>query len=256
MITAAALQAHLVPEAQDLRAFNFDSFEQGFKAIDEIAAMGLRPSLLDYGEEHASPWPDLAPRQDEPPLLYLGFEGLGEEVDFSMRRALALVEANSGRELPRERAQSFWQRRHVVAQRFARGEPRDRDRRSPDVAYDYLHVAVPPSRVLAFRERCHAETASAGVALLECGLWTAPDFFSAVFALPVEGGGQERLGVVMDTLLRTCQNLGGSMEYVHGAGRQAGPPHAARARRGLRRATPHQSSGGPAGNSHPEKLGL
>ncbi len=107
--------------------------------------MGLRPSLLDYGEEHASPWPDLAPRQDEPPLLYLGFEGLGEEVDFSMRRALALVEANSGRELPRERAQSFWQRRHVVAQRFARGEPRDRDRRSPDVAYDYLHVAVPPS---------------------------------------------------------------------------------------------------------------
>ncbi len=220
VITTAALQAHPVPEAQDLRAFNFDSFEQGFAAIDAIASLGLRPSLLDYGEEHASPWPELAPREDEPPLLYLGFEGLREEVDFSIRRALPLIEANGGRDLPREQAQSFWDHRHVVAERFARGNPRDRHFRSPEVAYDYLHVALPPSRVLAFRDRCHAETARTGVALLECGLWTAPDFFSAVFALPAEHGGHDRLGGVIDTLLQACQDLGGSMEYVHGAGRR------------------------------------
>jgi FAD/FMN-containing dehydrogenase len=256
VITAAALQANRIPEAQDLRAFNFDTFEQGFAAIDAIAALGLRPSLLDYGEEHASPWPDLAPRDDEPPLLYLGFEGLREEVEFSMRRALPLIEANDGRELPPAQAQSFWDRRHVVAQRFARGNPRDRHFRCPDVAYDYMHVALPPSQVLAFRQRCHAEAASSGVGLLECGLWTAPDFFSAVFALPVANGGHERLGAVMDTLLQACQDLGGSMEYVHGAGRRLAhlmPREHGEALDVLRRI---KAALDPEGILNPEKLGL
>ena len=220
VITAAALQAHPIPEAEDRRAFNFDSFEAGFAAIDGIAALGLRPSLLDYGEEHASPWPGRIEREEEPPLLYLGFGGLREEVEFSMRRAMVLIDANGGRELPREKAEAFWQRRHVVAQRFARGQPRERHFRSPDVAYDYMHVALPPSQVLPFRQRCHEETSRAGVALLECGLWTAPDFFSAVLALPAELGGHEKLGATMDTLLMACQDLDGSMEYVHGAGRR------------------------------------
>jgi FAD/FMN-containing dehydrogenase len=220
VITAAALQAHPIPESRDLRAFSFATFEQGFAVIDAIAGLGLRPSLLDYGEEHASPWPELVSREDEPPLLYLGFEGLTEEVEYSMRRSLALIGEAGGQELPREQAESFWGRRHVVAQRFARGQPRERYMRSPDVAYDYLHVALPPSQVLTFRDRCHAEAAASEVALLECGLWTAPDFFSGVFALPVALGGHDRLGAVIDTLLSACQDLGGSMEYVHGAGRR------------------------------------
>ena len=220
VITAAALQAYPVPEAQDLRAFNFDSFEAGFAAVDAIAALGLRPSLLDYGEGHASPWPLLVPRENEPPLLYLGFEGLREEVAFSIDRAIPIIKTNQGQELPREQAQSFWQRRHVVAQRFARGKPRDDQPRNPGVAYDYMHVSLPPSQVLKFREHCHAVTFRNEVALLECGLWTAPDFFSAVFALPEELGGHEILSGVIDTLLEACQDLGGSMEYVHGAGRR------------------------------------
>jgi FAD/FMN-containing dehydrogenase len=256
LITAAALQAHPIPEAQELRAFNFDTFEQGFAAIDAIAALGLRPSLLDYGEEHASPWPELAPREEEPPLLYLGFEGLTEEVSFSLRRALALIETHGGSELPGEQAASFWERRHVVAQRFARGNPRDRHFRSPDVAYDYMHVALPPSQVLTFRERCHAETAGGGVGLLECGLWTAPDFFSAVLALPVEHGGHERLGNMIDTLLQACQDLGGSMEYVHGAGRRLAhlmPREHGEAIDALRRI---KAALDPEGILNPDKLGL
>jgi FAD/FMN-containing dehydrogenase len=221
VITAAALQAHAVPEREELRAFNFETFEQGFAAIDAMARLGLRPSLLDYGEEHASPWPDLASRDDDPPLLYLGFEGFREEVEASLTRALAIVSANGGVELPQETARSFWERRHVIAQRFARGRPRDqRMGRSPDVAFDYIHVALPPSRVLAFRDLCHTESQRSGVGLLECGLWTAPDFFSAVFVLPQAQGGLERLDEVIDSLLRACQAMGGSMEYVHGAGRR------------------------------------
>jgi FAD/FMN-containing dehydrogenase len=256
VITAVALQAHPLPEAQDLRAFNFDTFDQGFAAVDAIAGLGLRPSLLDYGEEHASPWPELAPREDEPPLLYLGFEGLREEVEFSMHRALALIQANGGRDLPPHQAESFWQRRHVVAQRFARGKPRERYVRSPDVAYDYLHVALPPSRVLAFRDLCHAEAEHAAVALLECGLWTAPDFFSAVFALPLDRGGHERLGSVIDTLLSACQDLGGSMEYVHGAGSRLAhlmPREHGDALEVMRRI---KAALDPEGILNPDKLGL
>ena len=121
VITAAALQAHAIPEREELRAFNFETFEQGFAAIDAMARLGLRPSLLDYGEEHASPWPDFASREDDPPLLYLGFEGFAEEVEASLTRALAIIQAQGGVELPHEVAQSFWDRRHVIAQRFARG---------------------------------------------------------------------------------------------------------------------------------------
>jgi FAD/FMN-containing dehydrogenase len=61
-------------------------------------------------------------------------------------------------------------------------------------------------------------TAETGVGLLECGLWTAPDFFSAAFMLPNSEGGQERLNGAIDELLARAQDLGGSMEYVHGAG--------------------------------------
>jgi FAD/FMN-containing dehydrogenase len=221
VITAAALHGHAVPEREQLRAFNFAAFEQGFAAVDAMVRLGLRHSLLEYGEEHASQWPDQASRAEEPPLLYLGFEGFSEEVDASLSRALAIVASHGGVELPRETAQSFWDRRHVIAQRFARGRPRDRGMgRNPDVAFDYIHVALPPSRVLAFRDLCHAETERAGVGLLECGLWTAPDFFSAIFLLPESEGGHQRLTQVTDGLLRSCQRLGGSMEYVHGAGKR------------------------------------
>jgi FAD/FMN-containing dehydrogenase len=222
VITAAALEAFSVPERTELRAFNFPSFEAGFEVIDEIARLGMRPSLLDYGEEHASPWPDLAEREDEPPLLYLGFEGFAEEVEASLLRSQALINEYGGVDLPQAQAQLFWDRRHVVAQRFARGKPRDRGWRNPEVAFDYMHVALPPSQVLPYREHLHRVTSETGVGLLECGLWTAPDFFSAVMVLPQSLGGHARLTPVMDALLRDVQDRGGSMEYVHGAGVRLG----------------------------------
>jgi FAD/FMN-containing dehydrogenase len=128
--------------------------------------------------------------------------------------------------------------------------------RGPDVAFDYIHVALPPSRVLEFRAVCHEVSAREGVGLLECGLWTGPDFFSAVFVLPAAQGGHERLGEVIDGLLRRVQDLGGSMEYVHGAGLR------------LAHLMPHEHGAGlevlkrikgaldPSGVLNPGKLGL
>jgi len=218
VITAAALLGQPIPEKEERRAFNFATFEEGFEAIQDMAALGLRPSLLEYGEEHASPWPELFERDDDPPLLYLGYEGFAEEVDASWVRARRILEARGAVERPQSEAESFWQHRHVIAQRFARGIPRERRFGSGDMAREFMHVALPPSQVLTFRNDIHAMTAREGVALLDCGLWTAPDFFSSGLALPNSMGGNARLSQVMDMLLRRAQELGGSMEYVHGAG--------------------------------------
>jgi FAD/FMN-containing dehydrogenase len=128
--------------------------------------------------------------------------------------------------------------------------------RSPDVAWDYLHVALPPLQVLAFRERCHAETARAGVALLECGIWTAPDYFSAVLALPTHQGGHERLSAVIDALLVACQDLGGSMEYVHGAGRRLAHLMPREHGEGLDVLRRIKAALDPEGMLNPDKLGL
>jgi FAD/FMN-containing dehydrogenase len=81
-----------------------------------------------------------------------------------------------------------------------------------------MHVALLPSQILTFRRDAHEICEREGVALLDCGLWTAPDFFSSSLALPESMGGSERLSMVMDILLRRVHDLGGSMEYVHGAG--------------------------------------
>jgi FAD/FMN-containing dehydrogenase len=218
VITAAALQAHRLPERQELRAYEFSSFEDGFEAVQGIAALGLRPSLLEYGEEHASPWPELSGRSDEPPLLYLGFEGLEEEVEFSLDRARATVKRSGGRSAGKKKARRFWAQRHVIAQRFKRGMERPTRMGGAEVARDFIHVALPLSQVLRFRDACHTVCERVNVGLLDCGLWTAPDFFSAGLMLPAAEGGQERLNQVVDELLALAQDLGGSMEYVHGAG--------------------------------------
>lgn len=218
VITAAALQAHAVPEATELRGYTFATWEEGFHAIDELTGLGLRPSLLDYGEEHASPWPDIVSREDEAPILYLGFEGWREEVDASIARGERIVLTHGGSIEPPSRVQEFWDGRHVVAERFSRTRRQGRNWRSPDVAFDYIHVTLPPSKVLDFRAVLHEASARGEAGLLECGLWTAPDFFSAVLALPAAKDGHARLAAAIDGFLGTVQEFGGSMEYVHGAG--------------------------------------
>jgi alkyldihydroxyacetonephosphate synthase len=218
VITAAALRAYPMPESRILRAYQFETFAAGFRAIDAIAALGMRPSLLDYGEEHASPWPELSDRDEEAPALYLGFEGFAEEVQASLSRSERIVEIEGGLKLDDTEAQSYWDERHVVAERFSRDRRERRGNWGGDLARDYMHVALPPSKVLPFRDFCHTETARTGVALLECGLWTGPELFSAQLALPEALGGREKLSAVIDTLLMRVQDYGGSMEYVHGVG--------------------------------------
>jgi FAD/FMN-containing dehydrogenase len=217
VVTAAALKAFPVPERLDLFGYRFESFEAGFEAVNEVCGLGMRPVLLDYGEEHASPWRG---RGEEPPALYLGFEGFDEEVQACTARARRICQAHAGSPLPNSEARDLWDNRHVVAERFAR-ERRGANRNAglrQGIAFDYIHVALPASRVLEFRALCHAVSERSGVSLGECGLWTAPELFSAVFTLPESEGGHGHLTLVLDELLAAAQDLGGSMEYCHGAG--------------------------------------
>jgi FAD/FMN-containing dehydrogenase len=219
VITAAALKAFAAPEAQERRGLHFASFEAGFRAIAEINRLDMRPSLLDYGEGHASPWPELSTRDEYPPTLYLGFEGFSEEVDAQMTRALRICAENGGTVLAQEAVESFWDDRHVIAERFAKNRRRGpREDRNPGLAFDFMHVTLPASQTLAFRESCHAASERAGVAILECGLWLGPELFSGAYAVPDSEGGHEKLSAFMRERLMEAQDRGGSMEYVHGAG--------------------------------------
>jgi FAD/FMN-containing dehydrogenase len=219
IITAAALRAFAAPEKEERRGIGFPTFEQGFRAIAEINRLGMRPSLLDYGEGHAPPWRELSSREEYPPTLYLGFEGFVEEVDAQMARAMRIVEEHGGAVLPQEKVEEFWEDRHVIAERFARNRRRGpREDRNPGLAFDFMHVTLPASQTLAFRESCHAASEREGVAILECGLWLGPELFSSAFAVPDFEGGHEKLAAFMKRRLEEAQDRGGSMEYVHGAG--------------------------------------
>jgi D-lactate dehydrogenase (cytochrome) len=69
-------------------------------------------------------------------------------------------------------------------------------------------------------------------------------------------GGADRLAEVMDTLLRSAQALGGSMEYVHGAGMRLAhlmPEEHGDALGVIRRL---KGAIDPAGVLNPGKLGL
>src|SRR5690606_9376924 len=141
VITAACLQAHPLPESQELRAYEFATFEDGFEVVQAIAGLGLRPSLLEYGEEHATQWPQYSGRTDEPPLLFVGFEGLTEEVEYSLARTKALIKQHNGQSAGKKKARRFWEQRHVVAERFKRGRERPARFGSSEAARDFIHVA-------------------------------------------------------------------------------------------------------------------
>jgi FAD/FMN-containing dehydrogenase len=119
-----------------------------------------------------------------------------------------------------------------------------------------MHGALPASKVRPFRDMVHAIAVREGVSLGECGLWTAPELFSASMTLPDAAGGQSRLSAVIDEMLQACQDMGGSMEYCHGAGlrlahlmeREHGPGHDV-----MRRV---KAALDPKGILNPGKLGL
>jgi FAD/FMN-containing dehydrogenase len=249
IVTEATIRIFPKPETRLFRGYLFATFERGYGAIQEMFQRRLRPALLDFGddaENHGGA------------LLYLVFEGNLELTAAEEKQATVLCQAHGGKELPSSDAEQFWRDRHEIARRFARNRRQRRERGRDGVYRDWIHVALPSSKILAFRSAAQAITERHGVRLQESGLWVQPELFS--MRLGAEDGSvanaQLALEEAIEELLRLVQQMGGSMEYTHGVGVKLAPLMAEEHGHGLRVMRQIKQSLDPNNILNPGKMGL
>ncbi len=213
VITRATIRVYRIPECRQFASVGFDCFEDGFNAASEMLALGIRPSLLDLTEE------------DGDVTLHLLFEGFTEGVAAQAQRSEAICDAAGGYSLGTEPTEHYWAVRRDSAENYkltALGQPRQvrwnrwRRRRG----FDYLHLALPASRVLEYRRQAGEILESQGIAVAEYAIWSRPEMFSMLI-LPESGDpaeARQRLALTVDRVLRLAQDMGGVMEYCHGVG--------------------------------------
>jgi alkyldihydroxyacetonephosphate synthase len=217
IVTEATLRIFPKPEKRVLRALFFESFELGFDAIQKIFAAGLRPALLDFGDDDE--------KNKQGAVLYLAFEGAVEIVTAEDRLASDLLLRNGGKHLPTSEAETFWRNRHAIARRFMANRSQRRERGRDGIYRDWIHVALPASKVLAFKSAAMVIIEQHGVDLHESGLWIWPELFSMRLGIEDHGDNQAQLALqqTVDELLGLAQDMSGSMEYTHGVGVKLAP---------------------------------
>ena len=95
------------------------------------------------------------------------------------------------------------------------------DVRLKDFIFDYVHVALPRSKILSYRQSGLAILRRHGVRPIGFGVWTQPELVSLEVLRSV---GQDRaaaraaVAIAIDEVIRRALALGGTMEYVHGVG--------------------------------------
>ncbi len=261
VITEATLRAFPRPERRRLIALEFPDFDTGFQAVQAMFAVGLVPAMIDYGQTYrGSRWDvDRFTPEGFPGSMQLAFEGYGEGVRAASRRALQICAEFGARKLPGRVARIFWNERHVVAERLR--ERRDEDQRAswlPEGAvFDFIHVSLPASRVLEFRDKAAALLAERGVSVREWGLWNQPELFSVgmqYFLRRPEDA--EHFAAAVEAVLELAQDTGGSMEYCHGAGIRLAALMQREHGRGLPLLRAIKAAVDPHGILNPGKLGL
>ncbi len=217
IITEATIRVFPMPAKRLLRGFCFASFSDGFAAIQKLFERGLKPALMDFGDD-----PD---KHGPAAVLYVGFEGAAEMVEAEERLSSSICAAGGGQLLPQEEAERFWRERHEIGYRFMRQRRQRRERSDDPERRDWIHVALPASRVLDFRNAAAALIENHGVQLQESGLWTQPELFS--MRLAIRGDDREQVQKILqetiEELLGLVQDVGGSMEYCHGVGVKLAP---------------------------------
>jgi FAD/FMN-containing dehydrogenase len=215
IISEATIRIFPCPQARVLRAFKFASFEEGFETIQELFQQRLTPALLDYGDDEE--------KHEAGAVLYIAFEGVRQIVE--AEDGLALAICARGRRLPDAQAERFWRDRHAIARRFMANRRQRRERGRDGVYRDWIHVALPGSKVLVFRDAAKDLIKNHGVHLQESGLWIQPELFSMRLAAQdsTMPNAQMALEETIEDLLRLVQKMGGSMEYTHGVGVKLAP---------------------------------
>ena len=260
VITRATLQVFPEPERRILAAYEFESFEAGYAAVTEMFAIGLQPAMVDFAEELEYGLDGVPKERDVE--LYLCFEGPREEVEAQAGRAAVICRDAGGEDMGQAVAQHFWETRHALGELYKQQlqEAAAQGRDAPRFRWlmDYLHVALPASRVLEYRAQAQRLLAEHGVPVHEWSIWGRPEFFSVLIAdpSPDPDGDPERMARTVDALLTLAQDMGGSMEYCHGVGikllhlveREMGP--------GLEFLRRIKAALDPRGILNPGKLGL
>ena len=220
VITRATLRVFRKPEAAEYATVEFADFDEGFAAVSEMSALGIRPTLLDLTED------------SEGVLLHLLFEGYREGVDAALRRTMAVCDDAGGWNVGPEPTLSYWKHRHDSALNYrqtALGRPREeRWQRQWGRTFDYLHMSLPADRVLDYRRRADRMLEARKIKVVEYCLWSRPEFFSM---LVVPDGDRRVVGrdgydpevranlaAGVDEVLTLAQDMGGIMEYCHGVG--------------------------------------
>lgn len=90
----------------------------------------------------------------------------------------------------------------------------------PRTKYDYVHLSLPSSKILDFRNEILTTAKRGGVKVLEMGLWHGPELLSLVLSSTAESPkvATTKLWRVSNSIIRRAQDLGGCMEFCHGVG--------------------------------------
>ena len=221
VITEATLRAFPRPEKRILRAMLFPDFESGFHAVAEFYAQGVRPAMVDYGEEL---WARGSSSAGEA-TLYLAFEGFRQDVEAHVMKATEICRRFDAHDGDAEEVHRFWETRHASGERYRKEmleshSPDSAGRRRAGYRMDYLHVALPVSRVLEYRRRCQSILDRHRVVVREWSLWARPEFFSFLIFEEEDRGEETSLamGEAVDEVLTLAQEMDGAMEYCHGVG--------------------------------------
>ncbi|MCH8061181.1 MAG: FAD-binding oxidoreductase, partial [Chloroflexi bacterium] len=214
VITEATLRVFPRPEKKLITGVVFPDFESGFHAVSQLYAEGVRPLVVDYGVEM---W-DEGDRLNHSATLHIGFDGFEQAVDTQLSRTLNICSRFDGRKGDDGEARRFWKARHSSGERYRRdvvesGSPLTARRSRSAYRMDYLHVALPVSKVLEYRQRCQRVFSGNQVIVREWSLWGMPEYFS--FMIAREDDEDEAsaaiLGEVVDQVLGMAQEMGGTM---------------------------------------------
>src|SRR5207247_617726 len=158
-----------------------------------------------------------------PPRLYRGCAGAEGMVAASWGIARRCLRAADARALPDREARDYWRTRHDIIYMHDEISPgvTRADVALKETIFDYVHVALPRSRILAFRRAALPILRHYDVHPIGFGLWTQPELVSVEVVNPVlseRAAAKAAVAGALDSLIRKAHVLGGSMEYVHGIG--------------------------------------
>lgn len=264
IITAATLQIFPHPQHRILIGFTFPDFSTAFHAFLEMQRSGVQPTSMDLAVEN---WPvELQERRGfpppEPPLLRLVFTGLGQEVEAHCQAARTIASTYDAAEVASAELEDYWVHRHAVADRWAQDtdlrEGKWLETPTGKSQFDFLHVAIPVSRLLEFREQALTCLRSHRVTVCEEGVWIWPECYSFVLycqQTPGKNAAQIMRNATED-VYRLVQAVGGAVEYVHGVGVRLGHLMERELGTGMTILRALKATLDPDGIMNPGKLGL